>query len=351
MHRTVHLLAAVALALGLACGARAQKDDDKPPMGWKEYMPKDKTFVIWVPEKIKSQVEKDRTETYGKTKVKVDSFVFDTDSAIYFVQEAIFPSTGAEKIKESMAASFKTGITANTNGKLTKESDVTVGTAKGKEYRMENKDTALRARVLTTETRVFMIQVSGKKAAIDGDAGTIFLESGHFNIKTAATSAVPKILGSGTDPEFKELAPEGGVLIGLEVGLVKSGKRDIVKSIKPLYLVDGKEAPGERHGTRADKTVTFKAKEGYAVGGFSAKYGGGFDGVSVTFMKIGGDKLDPKDSYESEYVGTDEKKAPTKVASEGQVVVGIVGKTNDKDLTAFGLVFKGQEKYAPKKKK
>jgi hypothetical protein len=69
--------------------------------------------------------------------------------------------------------------------------------------------------------------------------------------------------------------------------------------------------------------VTIKAKPGYAVGAMAVKHGGGFDGMSVTFMKVAGDKLDPAASYESEFVGSDENKKPTKVTGNGVPVVGV----------------------------
>ena len=75
-------------------------------------------------------------------------------------------------------------------------------------------------------------------------------------------------------------------------------------------------------------------------------HGLGFDGLSVTFMKVADGKLDPADSYESEYVGSGQKKPLTKIGG-GTPVIGIVGKSNAKDLTGFGLLLQGQE--PPKK--
>ncbi len=62
-----------------------------------------------------------------------------------------------------------------------------------------------------------------------------------------------------------------------------------------------------------------------------------------TFMKVTDGKLDPTDKYESEWVGTDEKKKPTRLGGDGTPVVGIVGKSNAKEMTGMGLLFKGQE--------
>jgi hypothetical protein len=67
-------------------------------------------------------------------------------------------------------------------------------------------------------------------------------------------------------------------------------------------------------------------------------------------MKVVDGKLDPKDSYQSEFVGSDENKPITKMGGTGTPVIGIVGKSNNKDMTGMGLLFKGQEDYEPKKK-
>jgi hypothetical protein len=160
----------------------------------------------------------------------------------------------------------------------------------------------------------------------------------------------PTILGGANDPEFKDAAPEGGLLIGFEIGLAKAFGRDMVRSAKPIYRTGDMETSGEQRGTQLDNVVTLKAKDGYAVGAISVKHGLGFDGISVTFMKVVKGKLDPKTSYESEYVGSNEKKNLTKLGGDGSLVIGIVGRTNAKDMTGMGLLFKGQEGYEPKQK-
>ena len=79
-------------------------------------------------------------------------------------------------------------------------------------------------------------------------------------------------------------------------------------------------------------------------------HGLNFDGLSVTFMKMTEEgSLDPKDSYESEYVGSDERKPLTKMAGDGTPVIGVVGREHEseKAVKGFGLLFKGQA--APKR--
>jgi hypothetical protein len=160
----------------------------------------------------------------------------------------------------------------------------------------------------------------------------------------------PQFLGGYTNNPFKDVAPEGGLLVGFEFGLNKFFGRDMIRTVRPIFREGDKETLGEQHGTALKNTVTVKAKPGYAVGQILAKHGGAFDGCSVVFMKVTADgKLDKDDAYESEWVGTDENKTPTKLGN-GTPVLGVVGRVNDKELVSMGLLFKGQEKYEPMKR-
>jgi len=76
----------------------------------------------------------------------------------------------------------------------------------------------------------------------------------------------PFIFGSIRDPLFKSVGPAGGVLIGLEAKFTKFGSQDIVRAIRPIYRVDGKEENGPLTGADLTGAVKLKAKEGYAVG-------------------------------------------------------------------------------------
>ena len=49
--------------------------------------------------------------------------------------------------------------------------------------------------------------------------------------------------------------------------------------------------------------VKLVAKPGYAVGRIDARTGAGIFGMSITFMKIAGGKLNPDDNYESDWLG------------------------------------------------
>jgi hypothetical protein len=360
MLRSTSLVIAIALAFG-AGQVASSKDDDtpKPPSGFKEYAPKDGTFAVWVPEKPRSQRTSERTITLNGTRLKINLLMMEMQGGpLYVVEELIVPA----KLKPAdLASGYKDFLVSELKGKVTEEGEIKVGAASGEEFRIESASNLTRARSFATATRVLVLRITGKKDAIDGDAAKVFLESARFTkpmgstpgstTGSTATGNAPSILGGASfDPEFKDVAPDGGLLIGFEVGTVKRGNRDTIKAGRPIYRVGDKETMGEQRGTQLNNVVTLKAKPGYAVGAISLiKAGFNLEGMSVTFMKVVGDKLDPKDSYESESVGTNEKKNLTKLGGNGTPVVGIVGKSNNRDMTGIGLLLKGQEGYEPKK--
>ena len=60
----------------------------------------------------------------------------------------------------------------------------------------------------------------------------------------------------------------------------------------------------------------------------------------MTFMKVDGDRLDPTDSYEAEYVGGPGGGGPNRVGGDGSPVVGVIGKRNAKEVGGLGLLLK-----------
>src|SRR5207249_6321765 len=112
----------------------------------------------------------------------------------------------------------------------------------------------------------------GQKEQVDADAAKTFLESGRLTT-AAAGVRTPRMFGGGFDPEFKDLAPEGGLLVGFEIGTAPAFGRDMIRAIRPIYRTGDKETMGQQYGTQLSKVVTLKAKDGYAVGGMSVKHG------------------------------------------------------------------------------
>jgi hypothetical protein len=131
-------------------------------------------------------------------------------------------------------------------------------------------------------------------------------------------------------------------LIGLEIGLGKFFDQDVIKAVRPIYMVNGKEEFGTQRGERPASPVTIKVKDGYAVGAMSCKTGLNFDGCSLTFMKVKDGTLDPSDAYESEWVGWNGNKRPRRVTGDGTPIIGIAGRASERELNGLGLLFKSK---------
>src|SRR5207245_11211787 len=130
-----------------------------------------------------------------------------------------------------------------------------------------------------------------------------------------------KIQGGAFDPEFGESAPDGGLLVGFEIGLQKFFNNDVVRAMRPIFRVGDKETLGTQRGTNLSRVVKVVAKPGYAVGAVTAKAGLTVDGMSVTFMKITpAGRLDPNDAYESDWIGGRGGGAPMRLGGDGTPV-------------------------------
>lgn len=161
--------------------------------------------------------------------------------------------------------------------------------------------------------------------------------------KASATSG--QMIGWPHDPEFRDDAPGEALLVGFEVGLDKDFDYPIVGTMRPIYRADGKETFGRTYGTKREwGTVKVVAKEGYAVGAITVRAGFGIEGFSLTFMRVDGEQLDPRDAYESEWMGKRSGGSPPKTLSgDGAPVVGVVGRHGGRErVTAVGLVFRGR---------
>jgi hypothetical protein len=151
-----------------------------------------------------------------------------------------------------------------------------------------------------------------------------------------------RMQGGGGDPEFREAGPDGSLLVGLEVGVGRFFNNPVVVSVRPIFRAGNKETEGEWHGTtKADavkEVVKVVAKPGYAIGALTAKTGLGMDGLSVTFMKVVNGKLDPNDSYESDWVGGKGGGGPVKVGGDGTAIIGLIGKARADTVSGLGLL-------------
>ena len=135
-----------------------------------------------------------------------------------------------------------------------------------------------------------------------------------------------------------------GVLVGFNV-LVgkKEGQNAPIKTLQPVYRVNGKETLGKKYGKGGRKLVTVVAKEGYAVGAVDVVGAMEVTGFNVTFMKIIDGRLNPQDKYTSEWIGDEGNDETPHLEAKGRQVIGIRTRHDDWGLKALGLIFRRQE--------
>ncbi len=142
------------------------------------------------------------------------------------------------------------------------------------------------------------------------------------------------------DPFFKDQSPEKSLLVGFEIGLGPAFGVELVKAIRPIYRRDkGKDVLGKPYGTNLNKVIRVKAKAGYGVGGMTIRTGLVVNGLSLIFMRVVDGKLDPTDSYESDWIGDATGGTQKTIPGDGTPVIGISGRTSEIDLEAFELLF------------
>lgn len=160
---------------------------------------------------------------------------------------------------------------------------------------------------------------------------------------------IPKI-------QFEETPVEGALLIGFEIGLIKtSDGQEEICTLSPIYLTARGEqsyqtfgsfpAPAPRTSTKRppardsfSRMVRLKANPGYAVGGIQVHTAIKMHAMALTCMSITGSGLDPKKSYATEWVGNRNGGGPSAVSCDGAPIVGVHGH-HDKQLLGLGLIF------------
>ncbi len=150
--------------------------------------------------------------------------------------------------------------------------------------------------------------------------------------------AITHRAGSPGGGPFRHLGPPGSFLVGLVATTGEYVGNTVIRSVKPIYLQDGKKVEGPRCGLDGAGAIEVMAKDGYAIGAIRSLTGQRYDGFEVTFMKIKGDRLDPKASYKSQWVGGKSGNEAI-FDGKGDPVVGIHGGAGA-DFDGLGVIFR-----------
>ncbi len=143
----------------------------------------------------------------------------------------------------------------------------------------------------------------------------------------------------GDEARWSDIPEQGGVLVGLDVGVNFEGDR--IMAIQAVYATQRGEVRGPPFGQPTPKVAAVRAKPGFAIGGISVADGWQVEGLSVTFMRMNGDRLDPAESYASDYYGARPDNAKN-LSGHGEPIIGLHGKiSRDRRLGTIGVVTPG----------
>ena len=148
------------------------------------------------------------------------------------------------------------------------------------------------------------------------------------NTLPVGAKQTPLAGGKGGVP-FVAADAEHRTVVGFRYAVGSWAGQPALRFLEPVY-----ERP---EAERAGESV---AREGYAVGGLNANAGQYVHAVQVVFMRVKADgRLDPADSYTSDWLGTKTDASTTPLTGEGAPIIGVHGR-KAAILDGIGLVFK-----------
>ncbi len=110
-----------------------------------------------------------------------------------------------------------------------------------------------------------------------------------------------------------------------------------IKAVRPIFRGLIGESMGDWCGRPHGKARRVCAEDGYAVAGIVAKYGNRVDGMRLIYMRVKDGRLNPDDTYRSEWIGGRRGSPETLCAANGHPVIGIYGRKGA-DLDALGFL-------------
>ncbi|MBS0209487.1 MAG: trypsin-like peptidase domain-containing protein [Planctomycetes bacterium] len=147
--------------------------------------------------------------------------------------------------------------------------------------------------------------------------------------------------GGGGEDAYRNVCPDGALLIGLDIGLGRNNKQSTVAGVRGIFATKEGVVLGPWNGQGTTGTDRLEAKPGYAVGGIKMRSSNGVDGLALMFMRIHGTRLDVTDMYLSKYVGGTGGSDQQTIGCDGNLVVGIYGRnpTDPKSVSnTLGLI-------------
>jgi len=145
------------------------------------------------------------------------------------------------------------------------------------------------------------------------------------------------IFGGRGGGAYRDCGGTDARLVGLQTTIINWSGHIIIRSVQPLYRVDGEIREGAVHGHQNRQRTRVLAKPGYAVGGLLVRTGHRVDGFAIVFMRVDQDRLDPADFYVGPWQGGHGGGGARLLGGAGLNIVGICGRRGA-DVDAIGLI-------------
>ena len=140
-----------------------------------------------------------------------------------------------------------------------------------------------------------------------------------------------QLVGGSLGWPWRTVDTAGRPVIGVRHSLGRWDDQDTLGIFEPIF--DRKNSPPGAN--------ELFAKDGYAVGAIQVDGADFVNAVRVAFMRIEGDRLNPKDTYISDWIGKLTGRDPVTINGNGAIVVGVHGRRGA-ILNAVGLVCKAE---------
>lgn len=144
--------------------------------------------------------------------------------------------------------------------------------------------------------------------------------------------------GGGGGGAFTNTPDKPSVLVGFDYTTATFyGGHLTIKSLRPIFHTSEGDVVGKWHGVPHRTPKRIRAKPGYVVAGVIAKSGHRLDGMRVIFMKVEYDRLNPDETYRSNWIGGRGGGPIVQLAGDGDAIIGLYGRQGH-DLDALGFV-------------
>ena len=142
---------------------------------------------------------------------------------------------------------------------------------------------------------------------------------------------------------YRDLATDGGVLVGFDVALGGVPPVERVAAIRPIYRAGNVVRTGYPAGRfisdEVTRTVRLIARESYVVEGIILSGDHQLEGLALRFARIEDGLLNATDTYESDWLGSKKTFQRETLQGRGRLVVGLFGRVEGDSVLALGATF------------